>query len=179
MRLVSFGTSSKLQKIISLTICFYVVESGCQLRRAQPAICLSQEVSKNQDNYFASLMFLIHTEQMTFLWEGDLSICFDIQVQNSQLGYLALIFSWVLFSTSYIIFLCYDRLGFGNLNGSLEQVQVDLFEKQILGGSKLSIFQYAMVLFWHDKHEGLLQSIILVYDCCLFKNKWLHDNTEG
>ncbi|XP_024020883.1 uncharacterized protein LOC21392153 isoform X1 [Morus notabilis] len=36
---------------------------------------------------------------------------------------------------------------------SLEQVQVDLFEKQILGGSKVSIFQYALVLFWHNNHE--------------------------
>ncbi|KAF2317515.1 hypothetical protein GH714_023789 [Hevea brasiliensis] len=37
---------------------------------------------------------------------------------------------------------------------SLEQVQVELFEKQICGGSKMSIFQYAMVLFWH-KDEGI------------------------
>ncbi|KAF4385269.1 hypothetical protein G4B88_026552 [Cannabis sativa] len=36
---------------------------------------------------------------------------------------------------------------------SLEQVQVELFEKQILGGSKVSIFQYSMVLFWHGNHR--------------------------
>lgn len=36
---------------------------------------------------------------------------------------------------------------------SLEQVQVDLFDKQICGGSKLSIFQYSMVLFWHKNDE--------------------------
>lgn len=36
---------------------------------------------------------------------------------------------------------------------SLEQVQVELFEKQICGGSKVSIFQYSMVLFWHNNEE--------------------------
>lgn len=44
--------------------------------------------------------------------------------------------------------------GFGNLNGSLEQVQVKLFEKQICGGSNVSIFQYSTVLFWHSDSEG-------------------------
>ncbi|KAB2001388.1 hypothetical protein ES319_D12G299400v1 [Gossypium barbadense] len=36
---------------------------------------------------------------------------------------------------------------------SLEQVQAELFEKQICGGLKLSIFQYSMVLFWQGGHE--------------------------
>ncbi|KAM4106525.1 hypothetical protein ACB094_04G071200 [Castanea mollissima] len=36
---------------------------------------------------------------------------------------------------------------------SLEQVQVELFEKQIYGGLKVSIFQYSMVLFWHNNNE--------------------------
>ncbi|KAF2309127.1 hypothetical protein GH714_000700 [Hevea brasiliensis] len=36
---------------------------------------------------------------------------------------------------------------------SLEQVQVELFEKQICGGSKISIFQYAMVLFRHKDED--------------------------
>ncbi|XP_062026504.1 uncharacterized protein LOC133742837 isoform X1 [Rosa rugosa] len=36
---------------------------------------------------------------------------------------------------------------------SLEQVQVGLFEKQICGGSKLSIFQYSMVQFWCSSSE--------------------------
>ncbi|XP_015882720.3 uncharacterized protein LOC107418533 isoform X1 [Ziziphus jujuba] len=36
---------------------------------------------------------------------------------------------------------------------SLEQVQVELFEKQIFGGLKVSIFQYSMVLFWYNNHE--------------------------
>lgn len=48
--------------------------------------------------------------------------------------------------------------GFGNLNGSLEQVQVGLFEKQICGGSKLSIFQYSMVQFWCSNVEGMIYS---------------------
>lgn len=45
--------------------------------------------------------------------------------------------------------------GFGNLNGSLEQVQVELFEKHICGGSKVSIFQYSMVQFWCSYNEGM------------------------
>ncbi|XWS50844.1 hypothetical protein CRYUN_Cryun12cG0124700 [Craigia yunnanensis] len=36
---------------------------------------------------------------------------------------------------------------------SLEQVQAELFEKQICGGSKLSIFQYSMVLFQQGGNE--------------------------
>ncbi|XP_050255459.1 uncharacterized protein LOC126701415 isoform X1 [Quercus robur] len=36
---------------------------------------------------------------------------------------------------------------------SLEQVQVELFEKQVYGGLKVSIFQYSMVLFWHNNNE--------------------------
>ena len=47
--------------------------------------------------------------------------------------------------------------GFRNLCGSLEQVQVELFEKQICGGSKMSIFQYAMVLFLYED-KGILPS---------------------
>ncbi|XP_048227734.1 uncharacterized protein LOC8263887 isoform X2 [Ricinus communis] len=46
---------------------------------------------------------------------------------------------------------------------SLEQVQVELFEKQICGGSKMSIFQYAMVLFCHkDKDEAWLSRSLFV-----------------
>ncbi|KAK9278470.1 hypothetical protein L1049_028036 [Liquidambar formosana] len=36
---------------------------------------------------------------------------------------------------------------------SLEQVQVELFEKKICGGLKTNIFQYSMVLFWHNNNE--------------------------
>ncbi|XVF53770.1 hypothetical protein PTKIN_Ptkin05aG0125600 [Pterospermum kingtungense] len=36
---------------------------------------------------------------------------------------------------------------------SLEQVQAEMFEKQIFGGSKLSIFQYSMVLFQQGGNE--------------------------
>ncbi|KAA3459721.1 Leucine rich repeat 4 [Gossypium australe] len=43
---------------------------------------------------------------------------------------------------------------------SLEQVQAELFEKQICGGLKLSIFQYSMVLFWQGGHEGLKSSVL-------------------
>ncbi|KAL5539452.1 hypothetical protein UlMin_044611 [Ulmus minor] len=49
---------------------------------------------------------------------------------------------------------------------SLEQVQVDLFEKQIFGGSKvLSLFHYSMVLFWRNNTEEkswLPRSLFLV-----------------
>lgn len=51
---------------------------------------------------------------------------------------------------------CFIDWGFGNLNGSLEQVQVELFEKQVCGGSKLSLYQYSMVLFWCSNNEGIL-----------------------
>lgn len=34
-----------------------------------------------------------------------------------------------------------------------KKVQVELFEKQIYGGLKVSIFQYSMVLFWHNNNE--------------------------
>ncbi|KAF3437141.1 hypothetical protein FNV43_RR19894 [Rhamnella rubrinervis] len=36
---------------------------------------------------------------------------------------------------------------------SLEQVQVELLEKQIYGGLKVSIIQYSMVLFWTNNEE--------------------------
>ncbi|PON44684.1 LRR domain containing protein [Parasponia andersonii] len=36
---------------------------------------------------------------------------------------------------------------------SLEQVQVELFEKQMFGGLKVNIIQYSMVLFWHNEQE--------------------------
>ncbi|CBI15593.3 unnamed protein product, partial [Vitis vinifera] len=39
---------------------------------------------------------------------------------------------------------------------SLEQVQVELFEKHICGGSKISIFQYSLVLFWRNNIEDEL-----------------------
>ena len=48
---------------------------------------------------------------------------------------------------------------FGNLNGSLEQVQVELFEKHICGGSKISIFQYSLVLFWRNNIEGMFMHL--------------------
>lgn len=48
--------------------------------------------------------------------------------------------------------------GFGNINGSLEQVQVDLFENQICGGSNVSIYQYAMVLVCCNNSKGMLLS---------------------
>uniref|UniRef100_A0A2N9E1W3 Uncharacterized protein n=1 Tax=Fagus sylvatica TaxID=28930 RepID=A0A2N9E1W3_FAGSY len=44
-------------------------------------------------------------------------------------------------------------VGLGLQVVSLEQVQVELFEKQICGGSKVSIFQYSIVLFWHNNEE--------------------------
>ncbi|CAA6664810.1 unnamed protein product [Spirodela intermedia] len=46
-----------------------------------------------------------------------------------------------------------------------EQVQVELFDKYICGGLKLSIFLYAMLLFYHDGYEGeswLSRSLFLV-----------------
>ncbi|OMO95825.1 Leucine rich repeat 4 [Corchorus capsularis] len=54
---------------------------------------------------------------------------------------------------------------------SLEQVQAELFEKQICGGSKLSIFQYSMVLFqqggkeeesWLSRSLFVIQGHVLV-----------------
>lgn len=50
-----------------------------------------------------------------------------------------------------------DR-GFGNLNGSLEQVQVELFDNQICGSSNVSIYQYAMVLVCCNNGNGMLVS---------------------
>ena len=48
--------------------------------------------------------------------------------------------------------------GFGNLNGSLEQVQVELFGNQICGGSNVSIYQYAMVIVCCNHGNGMLLS---------------------
>ncbi|GAV73423.1 LOW QUALITY PROTEIN: LRR_4 domain-containing protein, partial [Cephalotus follicularis] len=48
---------------------------------------------------------------------------------------------------------------------SLEQDQVKLFDKQICGGVKLSIFQYCMVLFWRNNNKeasGLLRSLFVI-----------------
>lgn len=44
---------------------------------------------------------------------------------------------------------------FGNLNGSLEQAQVESFEKHLHGGSKMSLFQYSMVLFSRKNIGGI------------------------
>ncbi|KAF5469189.1 hypothetical protein F2P56_013281 [Juglans regia] len=44
-------------------------------------------------------------------------------------------------------------VGLGLQVVSLEQVQVELFEKQICGGSKVNLYQYSMVLFWCN-HNG-------------------------
>ncbi|KAG7944831.1 hypothetical protein I3843_15G123800 [Carya illinoinensis] len=44
-------------------------------------------------------------------------------------------------------------VGLGLQVMSLEQVQVELFEKQICGGSKVNLYQYSMVLFWCN-HNG-------------------------
>ncbi|KAI3454949.1 hypothetical protein Pfo_011612 [Paulownia fortunei] len=33
---------------------------------------------------------------------------------------------------------------------SLEHIQMNLFEEHVCGGSKINIFQYSMVLFWHN-----------------------------
>ncbi|XP_058195518.1 uncharacterized protein LOC131311901 isoform X5 [Rhododendron vialii] len=41
----------------------------------------------------------------------------------------------------------FSTKSFGNLNGSLEQAQVEGFEKHLHGSSKMSLFQYSMVLF--------------------------------
>lgn len=61
-------------------------------------------------------------------------------------------------SYTWFIFFVMIDWGFGNLNGSLEQVQVEFFEKQICGGSKVSLFQYSMVLFWCSNNEGMLST---------------------
>ncbi|XP_031281971.1 uncharacterized protein LOC116140486 isoform X1 [Pistacia vera] len=48
---------------------------------------------------------------------------------------------------------------------SLEQVQVELFEKHICGGSQVSIFQYSMLLFWCSANEEglwLARSLFLI-----------------
>jgi len=50
----------------------------------------------------------------------------------------------------------------GNLNGSWEQVQVNLLEKYICGSIKMGIVFYSMVLFRHDNHEGMLSSIAII-----------------
>ncbi|KAH9763358.1 outer arm dynein light chain 1 protein [Citrus sinensis] len=55
-------------------------------------------------------------------------------------------------------------IGLGLQVLSLEQVQVELFEKQICGGLKVGIFQYSMVLFWcsEDKESWLSRSLFLI-----------------
>lgn len=63
---------------------------------------------------------------------------------------------------TWFIFLFMIDWGFGNLNGSLEQVQVELFEKQICGGLKVGIFQYSMVLFWCSEDKGMSHNLTLV-----------------
>ncbi|KAK9211955.1 hypothetical protein WN943_001334 [Citrus x changshan-huyou] len=52
-------------------------------------------------------------------------------------------------------------IGLGLQVLSLEQVQVELFEKQICGGLKVGIFQYSMVLFWcsEDKDFSFMSSV--------------------
>lgn len=67
---------------------------------------------------------------------------------------LNLITAWQLYIV--LFFFVMIDWGFGNLNGSLEQVQVELFEKHICGGSQVNIFQYSMVLFWCSANEGIL-----------------------
>lgn len=49
----------------------------------------------------------------------------------------------------------YFIIFFPDVNGSLESVQVDLFEKEICGGLKLSIFQYNIVHFQSSTLGGI------------------------
>lgn len=42
-----------------------------------------------------------------------------------------------------------------NFIGSLDQLQLNLFDRQIGGSSGISIYQYCMVLFWHNIKRGI------------------------
>lgn len=68
-----------------------------------------------------------------------------------------------IFGSVLSIFIVVDS-GFGYLYGSLEQVQVELFEKQICGGAKPNLLQYSMVLFCCTEIQGKLMLI----SCTLF-----------
>lgn len=46
-------------------------------------------------------------------------------------------------------------MGFETNCGSVEQIQVDIFERDLCGGAKTSIYQYSMVLFWNSNLQGL------------------------
>lgn len=48
-----------------------------------------------------------------------------------------------------------DYNSVGNLIGSLEQVQLNLFDRHIAGNLGISIYQYCMVLFRHEKNGGI------------------------
>lgn len=41
-----------------------------------------------------------------------------------------------------------------NYNGSLEQIQINLFEETVFRGSEFNIFQYSILCLWHDRLEG-------------------------
>lgn len=54
---------------------------------------------------------------------------------------------------------------FFHVNGSLENIQVDLFEKEICGGLKLSIFQYSIIQFQSSTLGGMFSLVYLsIYD---------------
>lgn len=109
-------------------------------------------------------------ERLRKMWVVVLSLVFIFIYPLSTWHFIF----WIVELSDIYFYLCHDRLGFGNLNGSLEQVQVELFEKQIFGGSKVSIFQYSMVFFWKNNHEGMHRTVKLLYLCydlvCLKKN---------
>lgn len=52
---------------------------------------------------------------------------------------------------------------FFHVNGSLENIQVDLFEKEICGGLKLSIFQYSILQFQSSTLGGIFFSCVSHY----------------
>ncbi|KAJ8445059.1 hypothetical protein Cgig2_022579 [Carnegiea gigantea] len=48
---------------------------------------------------------------------------------------------------------------------SLELAQINLFDTQICGGVGISIYQYCMVLFWHNNDKGISRSLSFTSTC--------------
>ena len=98
---------------------------------------LLQSALRRQQSYSISYKFLI-LRILNALLEGKL---FNFQ---SRVG--------------CVNFYCHNL--FFHVNGSLENIQVDLFEKEICGGLKLSIFQYNILQFQSSTLGGI---VFLVY----------------
>lgn len=59
----------------------------------------------------------------------------------------------------------------------MEKIQVDFFNRDVCGGSQRSIYLYSMVLFWHNRLQGMFFMPFFIWSIYIDPRKNL--NQEG